>query len=233
MVGGRTWLTALPLFVVLGRFTAEPTVIEVPPSRRTAPCGGSSSGGTATSTASRRSRATSVRSAQAAEAAPRRNREWQLRHSDIKRTSFEDLCQLIRDDYEKNGRDADHLDTVLNRLRSSFAELLHRNHYRQDLGIPGATEARRRPPTRHHQSRMAALKLPSLAHFAQGAWPAFLISTCWTRTTRARASLSRPVRNAVDAFAGIPAFRVLRVAYITGWRVKSELLSTSVAPRRL
>src|SRR6185503_18512520 len=38
-------------------------------------------------------------------------------------TAFEDLCQLIRDDYEKNGRDAKHLDTVLSRLRGSFAEL--------------------------------------------------------------------------------------------------------------
>ena len=35
---------------------------------------------------------------------------------DVARTTLEDLRQLIRDDYEKNGRDVKHLDTVLNPL---------------------------------------------------------------------------------------------------------------------
>ena len=144
---------------------------------------------------------------------------------DIKRTSFEDLCQLIRDDYEKNGRDADHLDTVLNRLRSSFAELRANEITTDKISAYQAQQKRDGYANATINREMAALKRAfRLAHRAGRV--ASVPHIDMLDEDNARKGFFEPDQ-LTTLLTHLPEYLrpVFRVAYITGWRVKSELLT--------
>jgi integrase len=144
---------------------------------------------------------------------------------DVKRTSFEDLCQLIRDDYEKNGRDADHLDTVLNRLRSSFAELRAHDITTDKISAHQAQQKREGYANASINREMAALKRAfRLAHRAGRI--ASVPSIDMLDEDNARKGFFEPDQ-VQTLLTHLPAYLgpVFRVAYITGWRVTSELLT--------
>jgi integrase len=145
--------------------------------------------------------------------------------SDIKRTSFEDLCQLIRDDYEKNGRDAHHLDTVLNRLRSSFAGLRAIDISTDKISALQAQQKRDGYANATINRGMAALKRAfRLAHRAGKVASVPYIDML--DEDNARKGFFE-LDQLQTLLTHLPEYlhAVFRVAYITGWRVKSELLT--------
>lgn len=144
---------------------------------------------------------------------------------DAERTTFESLRQLIRDDYEKNGRDVKHLDTVLNRLGESLAGLRAVDITTDKISAYQAAQKRAGYANATINREIAALKRAfRLAHRAGR------ITTVphldMLQEDNVRKGFFEPDQ-LKTLLKHLPEYLhpVFRVAYITGWRVKSELLT--------
>jgi integrase len=144
---------------------------------------------------------------------------------DAERTTFETLRQLIRDDYEKNGRDVNHLDTVLNRLGESLAGLRAADITTDKISAYQAAQKRAGYANATINREIAALKRAfRLAHRAGR------ITTVphldMLQEDNVRKGFFEPDQ-LKTLLKHLPEYLhpVFRVAYMTGWRVKSELLT--------
>jgi integrase len=144
---------------------------------------------------------------------------------DAERTTFESLRQLIRDDYEKNGRDVKHLDTVLNRLGESLAGLRAADITTDKISAYQAAQKRAGYANATINREIAALKRAfRLAHRAGR------ITTVphldMLQEDNVRKGFFEPDQ-LKTLLKHLPEYLhpVFRVAYMTGWRVKSELLT--------
>jgi len=144
---------------------------------------------------------------------------------DAERTTFEDLCRLIRDDYEKNGRDVRHLDTVLNRLGKSLAGLRAVDITTDKISAYQAAHKRAGYANSTINREMAALKRAfRLAHRAGRITAPPYIDML--EEDNVRKGFFEPDQ-LKTLLKHLPNYLqpVFSVAYITGWRVKSELLT--------
>ena len=144
---------------------------------------------------------------------------------DAERTTFESLRQLIRDDYEKNGRDVKHLDTVLNRLGESLAGLRAVDITTDKISAYQAAQKRAGYANATINREMAALKRAfRLAHRAGRITTMPYLDML--QEDNVRKGFFEPDQ-LKTLLKHLPEYLhpVFRVAYITGWRVKSELLT--------
>lgn len=144
---------------------------------------------------------------------------------DAERTTFESLRQLIRDDYEKNGRDVKHLDTVLNRLGESLAGLRAVDITTDKISAYQAAQKRAGYANATINREMAALKRAfRLAHRAGRITTVPYLDML--QEDNVRKGFFEPDQ-LKTLLKHLPEYLhpVFRVAYITGWRVKSELLT--------
>jgi integrase len=144
---------------------------------------------------------------------------------DAERTTFEDLCKLIRDDYEKNGRDVKHLETVLNRSGESLAGLRAIDITTDKIAAYQAAQKRAGYANATINREMAALKRAfRLAHRAGRITAVPYIDML--EEDNVRKGFFEPDQ-LKTLLKHLPDYLqpVFRVAYITGWRVKSELLT--------
>ena len=144
---------------------------------------------------------------------------------DAEHTTFEDLRRLIRDDYEKNGRDVKHLDTVLNRLRETFADLRAADITTDKISAYQAAQKRAGYANATINREMAALKRGfRLAHRA-GRVATIPYIDMLNEDNARKGFFERHQLETLLTYLPEYLAPVFRVAYVTGWRVKSELLT--------
>jgi integrase len=144
---------------------------------------------------------------------------------DVAQTTFDDLGQLLRNDYEKNGRDVRHLDTVLKRLGASFTALRAVDITTAKLSAYQAEQKRAGYANATINREMAALKRAfRLGHRAGQI--AVVPHIDMLEEDNVRKGFFEP-EQLETLLQHLPDYLqpVFRVAYITGWRVKSEVLT--------
>lgn len=144
---------------------------------------------------------------------------------EAERTMFEDLSQLIRDDYEKNGRNMKNIHTVLERLRRSFAGLRAVDITTDKISAYQARQKRAGSAAATINREMAALKRAfRLAHRAGRIATVPYIEML--QEDNVRKGFFEPEHLGL-LLKHLPEYLqpICQVAYITGWRVRSELLT--------
>jgi integrase len=143
----------------------------------------------------------------------------------VKRTTYDDLAQIIRDDYRVNGRKSAYtLETLLNRLAEEFAgaratsitsdRLAAYVSRRLDAGAAGSTV--RNETNALKRAFRLAKRMGKVAHVPE--FPT-------VRVADPRAGFfEREAFAAVLAQLPAPLRAPIEFAYLTGWRVPSEVL---------
>lgn len=144
---------------------------------------------------------------------------------DVKRTTFEDLAQVIRDDYRVNGRKSTHtLETLLHRLGETFAGARAAtittdrltSYVSQRLDAEAAGSTVRNETSALKRAFRLAKRMGKVAHVPD--FPTVRVAD------PRQGFFEREAFAAVLAQLPVPLRAPIEFAYLTGWRVPSEVL---------